>query len=157
MTVGGLSFIGQVIWCVLFYNWSGIDWLLYLGWAVFGIGVVVLSSPRYVLKKKGMAPQGESWLNTTQVVDIGIYSVVRHPMYLSWMLISTSFMFISQHWAAPIFAVLPLAGLVCAIQVEDKRNADKFGEGYIRYQKKVPKVNIILGVIRLIRRGNKER
>ena len=157
MTVGGISFIGQIAWCALFYNWSGIGWLLYLGWAVFGTGLIMLSMPRYAFMKKGSAPQGEHWLNTTQVVDIGIYAVVRHPIYLSWMLISLSFILISQHWAAPLFAMIPLAGLACAIQMEDKSNVEKFGDDYIRYQQNTPKINIILGIVRVMCRRSEER
>ena len=152
MSIGGVSFMAQIAWCVLFYNWAGLDWLLYLGWAILAVGVIIMSMPRREFMRKGMAPEGERWLHTTVVVDSGIYAAVRHPIYLGWVLLSLSFMLISQHWAGPILAVAPIAMFVWGIQSEDRGNVEKFGEDYIRYQKTVPKANLILGIIRLLRR-----
>jgi len=84
--LAGVSFISLIAWCILFYNWAGMDWLLYLGWAVFVMGIVIIAMNRVALKRRGRASDGGAWLRTTVVVDSGIYAVVRHPMYLGLIL-----------------------------------------------------------------------
>jgi protein-S-isoprenylcysteine O-methyltransferase Ste14 len=150
--LGGVSFVSLIAWCILFYNWAGLDWLLYLGWAVFVIGIGIIVMNRFALKRKGRAPNGGAWLRTTVVVDSGIYAVVRHPMYLGIILVLLATILISQHWLTALFSV-PWILLLCnAVRGEDKRNSEKFGDDYRRYMQSVPRMNLPVGLIRLIRR-----
>ena len=150
--LAGVSFISLIAWCILFYNWAGLDWLLYLGWAAFVIGIVIIVMNRVALKRRGRAPNGGSWLQTTVVVDSGIYAVVRHPLYLGLILVLLATILISQHWLTALFSV-PWILLLCnAVRGEDKRNIEKFGDDYKRYMQSVPRMNLPLGLIRLLRR-----
>lgn len=38
--LGGLI-VGQIVLCVLFYNWAGLDVLSYIGWATLGVAFFV--------------------------------------------------------------------------------------------------------------------
>ena len=150
--LAGVSFISLIAWCILFYNWAGLDWLLYLGWAVFAVGIVIIVMNRVALKRKGRAPNGGVSLRTTVVVDSGIYAVVRHPMYLGLILILLATILVSQHWLTALFSV-PWILLLCnAVRGEDKRNIEKFGDDYKRYMQSVPGMNLPVGLIRLLRR-----
>ena len=154
--LAGVSFISLVAWCILFYNWAGLDWLLYLGWAVFVLGIVIIVMNRVALKRRGRAPDGGAWLRTTVVVDSGIYAVVRHPMYLGFILVLLAPILITQHWLTALFSV-PWILLLCnAVRGEDKRNIEKFGDDYERYMQSVPGMNLALGLIRLLRRKKRE-
>jgi protein-S-isoprenylcysteine O-methyltransferase Ste14 len=86
------------------------------------------------------------------VVDSGIYAVVRHPMYLGLILVLLATILISQHWLTALFSV-PWILLLCnAVRGEDKRNSEKFGDDYKRYMQSVPRMNLPVGLIRLLLR-----
>ena len=156
-SVGFALFIALIVLCILFYNWAGLDWLLYLGWAILAVGIVLGMMPHSAFQRKGRAREGGRWLQTTVVVDSGVYAVVRHPMYLSFILVILALILICQHWSSPIVGV-PLMGYLCiAIRGEDKVDIEKFGDDYERYMQSVPRVNLILGVIRLLRRRARRR
>ena len=149
--LGGVSFISLIAWCILFYNWAGLDWLLYLGWAVFVLGTVIIVMNRFALKRRGRAPNGGAWLRTTVVVDSGIYAVVRHSLYLGLILVLLATLLISQHWLTALFSVPWILFLCNAVRGEDKRNIKKFGDDYKRYMQSVPRMNLPVGLIRLLR------
>ena len=98
MSIEGISFLAQVVLCVLFYNSLDLRWLLYLGWAIFAAAMVLGWRARVAFETRGGSREGESWLHTRTVVATGIYAVVRHPMYLSFLLMSLSLVLLSQHW-----------------------------------------------------------
>jgi len=106
-------------------------------------------------EEKGGAQEGESWLATSVVVDRGIYAVIRHPMYLSFMLLVLALMLISQHWLSVIFGLPIVVFLYLAMRVEEQSNIERFGDDYIRYMDKVPRINFLVGIIRLVRRSKR--
>jgi len=92
------------------------------------------------------------WLKTTVVVDSGVYALVRHPIYLSFFLMSLSFVFISQHWLNLLLGVVVMSFIYNDMRREEKNNIEKFGDDYLRYMEQVPRMNFVLGTIRLQRR-----
>ena len=154
-SVGGILFIGQIVLCFLFYNWAGLNVLLYLGWIILAVAIVLGWRARVSFEEKGGAQEGESWLATSVVVDSGIYAVVRHPMYLSFMLLVLALMLISQHRLSVIFGLPIVVFLYLAMRVEEQSNIERFGDDYIRYMDKVPRINFLVGIIRLVRRSKR--
>ena len=127
--------------------------------AYFGVGLYVFSGlvfgwlPVIEFRKKGSVKRGKSYIYTTKLVDTGIYSVVRHPQYVTFMLFAIAGIFLFQHWiiillAMPIFPLTYL-DLIKA----DKDTIEKFGDDYRAYMKKVPRANFLLSLIRLLRRN----
>jgi protein-S-isoprenylcysteine O-methyltransferase Ste14 len=155
-SVGGVSFIGQIVLCFLFYNWLDLDVLLYTGWAILTVGLLLGMMSRRAFEEEGGAREGESWLATTAVVDSGVYAVVRHPMYLSFMLFILALMLISQHWLSPILGAPWIVFLYYAMRGEERANIEKLGEAYKRYMRSVPRMNCVAGIIRLARRPKRE-
>jgi len=145
----GIAFIGQVVLCVLHYNSLGLPWLLYLGWAILGLAVVLSWRARVALQTRGGSREGESWLQTRTVVATGIYAVVRHPMYLSFLLVSLSLVFLSQHWSNAVLGVLVIGLLYNDMCREEASNLERFGDDYQRYLQAVPRANLLAGAIRL--------
>jgi protein-S-isoprenylcysteine O-methyltransferase Ste14 len=146
------ALMGQVVLCFLFYNSAGLDWLLYLGWGLLAMAMILGWRARVAFERMGKAAQGQSWLNTTVVIDRGIYAIVRHPMYLSFMLIVLGLAFISQHWLSVILGITLTVLLYDVMRHEEKVNVEKFGDDYVRYMQVVPRVNIIVGITRFLRR-----
>ena len=102
--------------------------------------------------KHGEIPEGKSWVHTTIVVDSGIYGIVRHPIYVGWILDILALMLISQYWVTIAFGAIPFLSVIHYTFMEDKTNVDKFGDSYVEYSKRVPMMNFILGLVRHFQR-----
>lgn len=125
-----LSRIGQVLW------WTG---------AVFGW------LPIFTFLRKGGVPKGKSYVHTTRLVDTGIYAIVRHPqMGTAWFLMCTSLMLITQHWASVALGIPAMVLAYLNVLKADQECIEKFGDAYRRYMERVPRVNFVAGIVRLI-------
>ena len=149
----GILFIVQIVLCFLSYNGTGIYFLLYLGWITFALSMIIGMLARMAFQAKGKAQEGDSWIKTSVVVDSGIYSVVRHPMYLSFILLFISLILISQHWLSLIFGIITTIYFYLSMRKEEQSSINKFGDAYTEYMQRVPRINFLLGIIRLLRRG----
>ncbi len=130
--------------------------LQYVGWPIMVVGMMLIFLPLFILPRKGKVPKGKDITHTTAVVSSGIYAVVRHPLYLGWLLMYLAIIFWSQHWLTIIIGVI---GMICVYLIsrqEDHRLVEKFGDDYKRYMQKVPRMNLLDGVIRLIRRRKRK-
>jgi protein-S-isoprenylcysteine O-methyltransferase Ste14 len=157
VTFTSTLFIAQIV--VGLYLLSEVSQIEVL--AYFGVGLYVFSGlifgmlPIWELRKKGGVRKGQSYVHTTKLVDTGIYSVVRHPQYVTFMVSAIAGMLLFQHWivillGVPIFP-LTYIDLISA----DKDAIEKFGDAYKAYMKKVPRANFLLGLLRLMRRRRK--
>jgi protein-S-isoprenylcysteine O-methyltransferase Ste14 len=151
LTAGALT-VAAVVLCIQNYNVHSIYWLMYLGWAVWVFGLLLCLTPMRVLRKRGGVAQGDSWVKTTTVVDSGPYAIVRHPIYVGWGVMVLALMLISQYWVVAVCGALAMPLVYIDIWREDRDNMEKFGEDYVRYQKKVPQADVVSGVVRMILR-----
>lgn len=152
-TLSGILFIAEIIVCFFFYyNYYVLDILLYLGWAFLILGFIIMSLPRTALRTHGQIPEGKSWVHTTVVVDSGIYGIVRHPIYVGWIIDILALMLISQYWITIAFGTIPFLSVVHYTFMEDMTNREKFGDSYIEYSERVPMMNFMLGLVRYLRR-----
>jgi protein-S-isoprenylcysteine O-methyltransferase Ste14 len=142
-----------VSWALLWIVGSPVwMWLFYLGWAILlgAMALIVLSL--ILLPRKGQAPRGGGITQTTAVVTTCIYAVTRHPLYLGWVLGYVALMLMAQHWLVALIAV---AGIACVYLIcvrEERRLLARFGEEYAHYKRSVPRVNLLAGILRLLRR-----
>jgi len=65
------------------------------------------------------------------------------------MISSAGLMMIGQHWTSYVVGAGLIAFLYIAAWQEEELNREKFGAAYADYMKRVPRVNAILGLIRL--------
>ena len=149
----GILFVGQVVFCFISYNGAGWDFLLYIGWAVFAFSMVLGWLSRIAFEAKGKSPEGESFIHTSVVVESGIYAIVRHPMYLSGTLFFVSLVLISQHWLSLIFSIPVIVYFYVSTWSEERSSIEKFGDAYMAYMQRVPRMNLLLGIFRLWRRN----
>jgi protein-S-isoprenylcysteine O-methyltransferase Ste14 len=125
--------------------------IVYLEYA--GVGVFILSgifgmAPVIMFPKKGGIDKGKSFVYTTKIVDSGIYAIMRHPQYSSFILWAIAAMLLFQNIIVIILGLPVLFLIYYDMMREDKRNIKKFGESYKQYMKRVPRVNFLLGVYR---------
>ena len=124
-----------------------------IGWIVWAIGMVLVLAPIIMFPRHGGVARGKSFVYTTKLVDSGIYSVVRHPQYLGGILaLFLATLLFYPHW---LFVVLGVPGvfiLYFSTMLEERRLVRQFGGDYVAYMKKVPRMNIIQGIVRQSRR-----
>jgi len=92
------------------------------------------------------------------LVESGLYAFVRHPEFLSHILIIFALIIISQHWISLVVGAILIVLLFLAMREEEKRNIEKFGKAYRSYMKRVPRINLIAGIVKRIhsKRENKD-
>ena len=134
------------------YNSMGLDWAANLGWLILSLSAVFGWLPIYELRRSGGVQQGRSYIHTTELVTTGVYGVVRHPQFLAGILVITSMMLLSQHVGSAVAGLVAAAVFASEVPVADERLVAKFGEPYVRYMGRVPGLNFISGVVRLLSR-----
>ncbi len=146
--------IGQITLTVIFYNRNGNDIGRNIGWVILWISALFGWLPIFTLKRLGRTG-GKAYVHTTTLVDRGVYRIVRHPQYLAGMLVGAALPLIAQHWIVIPPGVAAIVLLYTGTFIEEKFTIEKLGEKYERYMQSVPRVNFILGLLRLLRKGRK--
>lgn len=148
----GPLIVAQIAFVFKFYNYLGMNLLLYVGWVVFVLFLLVGYLPTREFRKKGGVPKGKSYMETTTLVDTGIYAVVRHPQFLSWILLSFSLALTSQYWLSAVCVVFVTVLIHVEAVRADASNIEKFGNDYRKYMQNVPRLSPVVGMYRLLRR-----
>lgn len=155
VTLSSLFFISQIIvGTYLLSEVSQIELLAYIGAVLYVLsGIVFGMLPVIEFRKKGRVRQGKSYIHTTQLVDTGIYSIVRHPQFITFILWAFAGMLLFQHWIIILLGI-PIIPLTYIDLIRaDQASIEKFGEDYTIYMKKVPQANFLLGIIRRLTEG----
>ena len=123
----------------------------------FGIGLYLFSGlffgmlPVFEFRKKGRVKNGKSYIHTTKLVDTGIYSIVRHPQYITFIHWAIAGMFLFQHWIVIIIGITIIPIAYYDLINADREGIKKFGVAYEQYMQKVPRANFVIGIIRRIK------
>lgn len=87
---------------------------------------------------------GKNWVplsKTTEgqeLVTEGIYSKIRHPFYLSLLILFLGIAVIAWNLFSISFFILAILALIVRIRKEEKELIAKFGEEYEKYKKETP-------------------
>ena len=127
----------QIVLSIFFYRSGPINVLIYAGWCILIFGVFMVSWS-IISRKREIG-----------FVSNGIYAFVRHPEFLGHMLIISSLALLTQHLFSFIVGGVLIFLLYLAMVEEEKENLEKFGDSYREYMRGVPRVNLILGVLRI--------
>lgn len=145
-----------IILVFIFYNYMGLYLLVYAGWTVLAIALMLEFLAGHEFQKKGGVPRGKHLVHTTMLVDSGIYAIIRHPQGLGFILFVLAPVLMSQHWLSIISGVTGSVLFYLDVRKEEQSNIEKFGDDYKRYMQEVPRMNLLLGVIRVLRRRKRE-
>jgi len=156
-TVGHAAFIVlyllQIIFFVLFYDSAGLVVLLYIGWGVLVVGTAFLISASNSRKKGNVSKEGGT--GRTVLVESGLYAFVRNPEFLGHLLIILALVFLAQKWFSVVTCAAMIALFWIEIALEEKRDVEKFGDEYEDYMRRVPRINLLVGILR--HRGRKRK
>jgi NAD-dependent dihydropyrimidine dehydrogenase PreA subunit len=144
--------IGGPIYGALVGPYLDLKILFYIGWMVLVVGLLLFFPSFLYFKKRGEPARGRGLMCTTVLVDSGTYAIVRHPQFLGVALLTCASILISQHWLTVIIGVPIIVLMSMWVQMAEKELISKFGVNYKRYMQRVPKMNLLLGIIRLLRR-----
>ena len=153
-TITSFLLLIQIIFGLYFLSTiNQIDSLAYIGVGLYiSAGLIFGMLPVFEFRKKGGVKKGKSYIHTTRLVDTGIYSVVRHPQYLTFILWAIAGMFLFQNWIIVIIGIPVIPLTYFDLMNADREGIKKFGEAYKQYMKRVPRANFLLGIIRFLRR-----
>jgi len=153
-TVTSILFISQIIVGIyLISDISQIRILAYIGVGLYAFsGLIFGMLPVFEFRKNGRVVKGKSYIHTTELVDTGIYSIVRHPQYVTFILWAIAGMLLFQHWIVIILGIPIIPLTYIDLHNADKDGIKKFGNEYKQYMKQVPRANFLLGIIRVVRK-----
>ncbi|MEM6809930.1 MAG: methanethiol S-methyltransferase [Pseudomonadota bacterium] len=142
--------MGGVIWSISNPTGQAIAWGLYgLGWTILLYATFAINHfDLFGLRQSWAAFRGRE-PEPLKFVQPAIYRVVRHPIYVGWLII---------FWATPVmtvahlvFALLTTGYILVAIQFEERDLTNAHPE-YRDYKKRVPA--LIPSIRRLFRRAS---
>jgi protein-S-isoprenylcysteine O-methyltransferase Ste14 len=111
-----------------------------IGWILFGLGILFVVVSTYTLIRN----RGKG------LIDWGIYSIVRHPMYLGAIMLFLSWVFLIPHWITLLLSIVNIYIVYIFILQGDQRNIELFGSEYTQYIGNVPRLNFVAGILKLI-------
>ena len=151
-----LQLIGGIIYGVLYGPSLGLQALFYVGWVVLVSGGLLVLTSLIYFSKRGKPVEGRGLMRTTVLVESGTYAIVRHPQFLGFILMMCAPILVSQHWLFVIISVPLIVPMFKWIKEAERNLVAKFGDDYRRYMEKVPRINLVLGVVRLMQRRKRE-
>jgi protein-S-isoprenylcysteine O-methyltransferase Ste14 len=119
-----------------------IEDLMSAGWILFGIGALL-----YILSVITLRRRDES-----HIVESGVYGLVRHPLYLGAMIMFCSHIFLGQNWLVVVGTIVAVVCCYLLMLADEQQNVEAFGDDYKRYMQTVPRMNVFLGILRLLQR-----
>ena len=149
-SVGGALTIAQIA-LAFFLHRDAPDAIEWLGWICLWISAIFGVLPILTFRRLGGVSEDESYINTTKLVDTGIYAVVRHPQgATAWFLICLGVMLVAWHWSSVVLGLLSMALAYVDTFSMDQRCIEKFGDAYRQYMARVPRLNFVVGLFRLV-------
>jgi len=123
-----------------------IDWIIVsVGTGLLLVGSALLVKWMMFWRKEGMTHAKIKAQD--RLITYGMYSYVRHPHYLSVILICFGISLLSLYFFSPSFpfSILPFVPsvfvLLCFYRLaikEEKKLIEQFGNEYVEYKKRVP-------------------
>jgi protein-S-isoprenylcysteine O-methyltransferase Ste14 len=145
--------LSSVVLALLMWQWRPIPmpvlwhadaaWSTALGWSVMGLGVLILLWATFLIDHFELFGLQQGWralrgkeLRGPAFVTPYLYKIVRHPLYVGWLLI---------FWGTPtmtaghlLFAIVMSGYIGVAMRFEERDLIDHIGEPYRRYRQQVP-------------------
>lgn len=143
-TIFGIPFyLGILVWTFApkFMAWSAIPLPVWVRWAGLGLGIfaIILNAWSHKTLSEKLGADFDPAMRLLKVpalVTEGPYARMRHPIYLAFLLMQTTVLFLTSNWLIG-FSGLAIIISVIAIRVpeEERLLIEQFGEQYQNYMK----------------------
>ena len=151
-SIASVLTVAQII-LAFFLRHPGPKALEWVGWVCLWTSGIFGVLPIITFRREGGVAREESYMKTTVLVDTGIYAIVRHPQGgTAWLLINLGVMLIAQHWTSVVLGLASMVLVYADTFKADQSCIGKFGDAYKHYMQRVPRMNFLAGVIRLLRK-----
>lgn len=142
--------VGQIVLAFFLYKEDGNVLVRNIGWVILWISAIFGWLPIFTLQRWGGVPKGKGYVHTTELVDRGIYGIARHPQYLAGILLGVGLSLIVQHWIVGVLGAIVAVMAYAGTFDEERTLVKKFGADYEAYRERVPRVNFVIGIVRLL-------
>lgn len=122
-----------VLLCLKVWFRDPFSWHQILSWIFLILSAWAGLAGYFTLKNKGK-PSG-NFENTSLLVRSGIYSLIRHPLYLSLFCLGTGTMMKDPEISTFVLAVINGIAVYFTALIEEKEMIEKFGGPYKEYIK----------------------
>lgn len=125
--------------------WETVGWEWIAGVLLIGLGgwIMYLSVRKFSLTEflgfRGEEAK-EAGASSEGLVRHGIYSYVRHPLYLGTLGLIIGVFLLIPSWAFGIFIICTLVYLPIGMYFEERKLRGEFGDDYRNYQREVKKL-----------------
>lgn len=144
-TIFGIPFyIGVLVWTFAprFMEWSALALPLWVRWAGLGLGIfsIWLNAWSHKTLSQKLGADFDPALRLLKVhalVTEGPYARMRHPIYLAFLLMQISVLFLTSNWFIGFCGIAIIVSVI-AIRVpeEEKMLTEQFGDEYRDYMKR---------------------
>lgn len=111
----------------------------YAGFFVMAVGITIRLVAVATLKRQFTL--AVSIVEKHTVIDTGIYGIIRHPAYLGHLASLAGIGLVLGNWVSlTALVVLPLAGVIYRIRVEESMLLQYFGQAYQAYANRTPRL-----------------
>ena len=122
--------------------------LKFVGITLLICAAVMIFTPLFLRSKMQKVNNDQEIDPSGEILQHNLYAILRHPQYLGYILMAVGFACLSQHWLVVCFAGVTTILFYFQMIREEEYCLHKFGDKYLNYCKKVPRVNLIKGVSR---------
>ena len=136
--IAALAILNLGVWFKTPWAWHQIlSWLLLcLGLLPLVLGIHALKSRGKPQAQRSGEPQLLGFEKTSQLVDSGIYAVIRHPLYTSLLMLTWGIFFKQPGWPGFLLALAASACLFATARADEVECLRYFGEAYARYMQR---------------------
>lgn len=137
-------YLGVLVWTFTphFMEWSALALPAWARWAGLGLGLIAIFfnawSHRTLSRKLGEDfDPALRLLKVPSLVTEGPYAVMRHPIYLAFLLMQISVLFLTSNWFIGFCGIAIIVSvIILRVPEEEKLLIEQFGDEYRNYMKR---------------------
>jgi protein-S-isoprenylcysteine O-methyltransferase Ste14 len=131
-----LSFIAASLKTGRIYHWNI---FFVIGSLLVFIGLIIRVTS--ILKLRHQFTYTVTKIENHQLIQTGLYKVIRHPGYLGQLIIFLGTAVCLSNWLSILLMIIPvLSGYLNRINVEERFMAEQMGQKYLDYRKRTKKL-----------------
>jgi protein-S-isoprenylcysteine O-methyltransferase Ste14 len=137
-------YLGVLAWTFAprFMEWSSLPLPIWVRWSGLGLGLLAVFMNAWSHKTLSQK-LGEDFdpalrlLKVPAIVKQGPYTVLRHPIYLAFLLMQISVLLLTANWFIGLCGIAIIISVIAIrVPIEEKLLIEQFGDEYRNYMKR---------------------